>query len=147
MRIVQGFRCLHAPLGHPSEVIASPCPLGRARRDIGGYPKRQSGRLPISPGPRLRRGLVSLRIARGFLGSPQLGDPGAEGLAFDKLHGIAVGAAFAGDKVHRHNVGTVNASRGPRLFVETLQMSRVHCGCDGSTFSASRRRSEICSAL
>ena len=77
---------------------------------------------------RRRRGRPGLGIRRllGHGALALLGDEGGERLPLDELHGIEMDAAFLTDAINRHDVGMVQSGGGPRLVMESLQMTRVH---------------------
>ena len=114
--VVQRLGRLDAPLGHAAEVGRVARRRARstaAARGAVSAPARRPPRdvRPSSAAPRRPAGRCAA----------QLGDDGGQGLALDELHGVVVDAALAADGVDRHDVGVVQAGRGPRLVVEALQ--------------------------
>ena len=103
------------------------------------------GRLHGQPGRLARR--TGHDVRRAAIALVGLAEPIGQRAALDELHGVVVHAPVAADREDRHDVGVVQGRHDLRLDLEPRQLPGVDAAAvTGSTFSATRRPSETCSA-
>ena len=101
---------------------------------------RSPGRPPRGrPAPSPARAGAATRLS-------QLADYRVQALAVDELHRVVSDVTVLAHVEDRHDVGMVQPGRGPGFAAEPGQRRAVAAGGEGSTFRATRRPSETCSA-
>ena len=122
-----------------------------ARRGVrvrdGDHPGlARAGEPPGPQHPRDRAGRIGAIRRRRLAEPPQLVDDPVEALARDELHRIVEDLARLAHLEDRHDVGVMQPGRRPRLAMEPFHQRAVPCRLPRRTFSATRRRSDSCSA-